>query len=164
MRSEIRKLPGIYLFFFMAFLAQIRFSPGSVWCPDFILLAVVFISIFGGMGNGVISGFLLGALRGFFSAHTLPADIVVFPLIALFSSMMSGMFYRNSPVLHIFVMLVAMISLVFAHTAYLNILTGNDIRFLSAVADNWRVVVVTLILSPIIFMPLNNYLERTGMI
>jgi len=103
--------------------------------------------------------FLAGFLRGLMSVHTLPVDIVIFPLLAFVSGVISHIFYRHNPVTHIFIAASAIFSLIAAHLTYLNIISGSQMNLGPVFEDSWRTITATILLAPFIFAMVGGQLE-----
>lgn len=139
--------------------AQVVLMKRLTWVPDIILLMVVFTGIFRGALEGASLGLLAGFLRGGFSVDTFGLDIFLFPLIGAASSVLGGMFYRHKPLAQIFITSVAAVTVVTAHTIYLNFLSGNDVGLISAMLKSWKVLAATILLSPFFFAFLKGLLK-----
>ena len=148
-----------YLWLVIALLFQVSISPLTVWCPDLLLLAAISFAVFSDTGKGLMFSFLAGFLRGLMSVHTLPVDIVIFPLLAFVSVVISRIFYRHNPVTHIFITALAIFSLIAAHLTYLNIISGNQMNLGPIFEDSWRTITSTIFLAPFIFAMVGRQLE-----
>ncbi len=130
-----------------------------VWFPDLILLMVIFTAIFRGGIEGAGFGLAAGFLRGCFSVGTLPLDIFLFPAVGAISARLTRMFYRQNPAAQVFTTVIAALIVVAAHTLYLNVTAGNDVKISFAFLSSWRSVIVTVLVSPFAFAFLKTLLR-----
>lgn len=146
-----------YAFLFIALLFQIRFAEYNIWFPDLMLLIVVFTGVFRGTTAGMRIGLAAGLLRGIFSIYTLPLDILLFPLAGMAASMMTRMFYRQNFFVQMFIAAIAVSSSIALHVFYLNVLSGNELDIPLVFAKSWRVIIVTIMAAPPVFLTLRRH-------
>ena len=141
----------IFLLLLLFVLLQVGLFKGAAWSPDLIVLMVVFIGIFRGTREALVYGLIAGFLRGCFSEGTIYLDILLFPLAGMVSSILGRMFYRQNPAVQALNALIVMVLIMFVHTAFLNITSGNDIPISFVYAASWRRIAVTVLVSPFVF-------------
>ncbi|MFH1665768.1 MAG: hypothetical protein ABIA77_06460 [Candidatus Omnitrophota bacterium] len=123
-----------------------------IWSPDIVLVMVVFYGIFFGELKGAVFGGVAGFFRGCFSVDTACVDIFIFSAVGIFSSVLSRMFYRHNPVAQFFITVSALCAVLTAHTFFLSMVSGNDIRVFPVIGDSWRTIAVTAAVSPVLFV------------
>jgi rod shape-determining protein MreD len=127
------------------------------WFPDVMFLMVVFMGIFEGHIEGIKFGFVAGLLRGSLSVFTLPLDLFLFPLVGALSALMAERVYRQNPVVELFITTVAMFVVIAFHALYLKAASGNMfIGVWSVLAGSFRVIIVTIVFSPLFYFILRN--------
>lgn len=152
---------SIYLYIFLAafLIAQLALSKRILIFPDLVLIIVVFAGVFLDRSEALAFSLSAGFLRGCFSPETLPVDILLFPAVALLSSVLTKMFYRQNPAAQVFLTMTAALIVVSAHTLFLNMITGNSIGISSALLSSWKSLLVTILASPFIFAFLKGLLK-----
>ena len=141
-----------YLLLFVSFLAQTGFTGCSVQPPDLMLLIVVFTAVFRGLPAGFRVGLVAGFLRGIFSVHMFPPDVVIFPVAALEAFLIAKMFYKQNPVVQMFIAAVAVVSVSVFKLLYLNAVFGNDLGINVIFAGNRQCIVFTIAAAPPVFL------------
>ena len=149
----------LYVLLIVSVMVQAVLLKHVAWFPDIILLVVVFTGIFRGGIEGLELGLVAGFFRGCFSVGTLPLDILLFPAVGAISSMSTRMFYRQNPATQIFTTMVAAITVVIAHTLYLNMTGGNDVGIPFVFLASWKCLAVTVFVSPFVFAFLKELLR-----
>ncbi|MEA3489188.1 MAG: rod shape-determining protein MreD [Candidatus Omnitrophota bacterium] len=139
-------------------LVQVALMRYVTFFPDVILLFVVFTGIFRGGTEAAVSGFLAGFLRGCFSVGTSALDIFLFPAVGILSSALGGKVYRQNPVAQIFIAAIAVVTVVIAHTIYLNVMTGSGIGIGFVFLNSWKTLVATVLVAPFFFVFLKGAL------
>ncbi len=130
---------------------QIFLTRNIICFPDIILLVVVFAGIFLGAGSGAWVGITAGFLRGCFSCGTIFLDISLFLIIGINSSFLAEKFYKYNPVVQSFISGAAIFITITGRTLYFNVAGGNPVSILSPYAANWKMIGITILLSPIFF-------------
>jgi rod shape-determining protein MreD len=141
----------LYTLLILAVATQLLLMTRTPWVPDLILIMVVFAGIFMGALEGLFAGLAAGLIRGLFSVDTLPIDILLFPAVGVFSSVLSNLFYRQNFANQVFLTFVALATVITVHTVYFNCAAANDINIFSAFFRSWRMVLVPLLFSPFVF-------------
>jgi rod shape-determining protein MreD len=149
--TPMRTRATLFIVLVTSVVAQVSFMRHTEAFPDIVLLVVVFTGIFRGRAEALAIGFLAGVLRGCFSVDTMAVDIFIFPLVGAFSSMLGGMVYRQNLAVQMFTVIAAIILLVTAHTAYLDLLAGGDIGIFSVFLRSWKALSVTVVAAPFFF-------------
>ena len=103
--------------------------------------------------------FIAGILRGSFSGSTFYLDIFLFPAIGGAALFLRNLFYRNNPVAQAFITAVALCVVVMGHILYLNLGDFRAVDLLLVWATSWRTVIMTIILSPLIFLFLKKQIR-----
>lgn len=152
--KKILILYGLLLISFFIQICSIRYA---LWLPDLVLLIVVFTAVFHGVTTGVLMGLAAGFLKGVFSTYMFPLEIVLFPAVAIGSFMMARMLYRQSPVAQMIITAFAVFSVTALQAFYLNAISGNCLGLSSALANSWRAIIITIMITPFIFYLLDNY-------
>lgn len=150
----------LYLLLSFSVIVQMSFMNRFIWFPDFILLMVVFVGIFRNSGEGAIFGLVAGILRGVFSLSTLSVDIFIFPIIGSFCWIISGMFYRKSPIGQMFTVFIALVFIITCHILFINFTNTSNVSLIKVIISDWRQLIVTTFFSPIFFIFLNRLTER----
>ncbi|MFH1878770.1 MAG: hypothetical protein ABH883_08195 [Candidatus Omnitrophota bacterium] len=147
MKSIIR----LYLILVLCVFIQTVLVRRSSWFPDIILLAVVFSGIFAGGLRCLFFSFVAGLFRGALSSGTLFLDIIIFPFVAIVSSLLSKMFYRQNPAVQVLIAMAAVFVVVVAQTLYLNIVNENNLEISAVLMESWKPLMVTVFISPLFF-------------
>jgi rod shape-determining protein MreD len=148
-------LYGILLAVTILQMICMKYTP---YFPDIMILIVVFSGIFLGRGEGIRVGFAAGFLRGCLSIYTLPIDIFLFPAIGALSDILAERFYRQNPVIEMFVVAFALFFAVAFHAFYIKILAQNEfIGVWNIFMGNLRSIVVTIVFSPVFFHVLRGF-------
>jgi rod shape-determining protein MreD len=137
---------------------QVAFVGHLGWMPDLILLVVIFMGIFSGPLSGAATGLVAGVLRGFFSPETFVVDIFLFPALGAAASMVSSLFYKQNPAAQIFITALGVVAVISVHTLLLNFLSGNNVSIYSVLAGSWKQLVVTVCVSPFVFILLKEFM------
>jgi len=153
----MKKYLILYTLLLISFFIQICFMRYAVWFPDLVLLIVVFTAIFHGVTSGVLMGLAAGFLKGVFSSYMFPLEIVLFPAVAIGAFMMARMLYRQSPIAQMLIATLAIFSVTALQVLYLNTISGNDLGLTAALANSWRAIIVTVMITPFVFYLLDNY-------
>ncbi|MGB2600483.1 MAG: rod shape-determining protein MreD [Candidatus Omnitrophota bacterium] len=159
MEKKTKQRLYLYGLLFVALLAQVSFMGRAAWCPDLILLVVVFTGIFWGAKEGFTLGLVAGFLRGCFSPNMFPLDIILFSAVGAASAVMAKMFYRQNPSAQMFTAAVATLAVILAHTLYQNALSGNDIELSLVIYSSRRTLISTVFVAPLLFVPLQGWLK-----
>ncbi|MBL7072293.1 MAG: hypothetical protein ISS33_00780 [Candidatus Omnitrophica bacterium] len=138
---------------------QIFFGRNFSFFPDMIVLAVVFAGIFFGANFAAWFGIMAGFLRGCFSSGPLFLDVFLFLAIGIVSSFLANKFYKYSPVVQAFIAAVAMFVLIAGHTLYSNLMRGSSVNILYLAAENWKMLGVTILFSPIFFVAIKKIVK-----
>ena len=148
MRTRI----SLYLFLLISMVVQIILRKYLGWFPDLSLLMVVFVGIFFGWGEVVVFCLIAGVFRGSFSDSTFLIDIILFPAVGLICSALKNLFYKNNPVAQAFMTTAALTIVIGVHISYLNITDIGTMSILSVWRSSWKSIVMTIVLSPVIFL------------
>lgn len=157
----MRKHLYLYLLLIAAVFVQTAAMKYRVPFPDLVLLVVIFTGIFLGRIEGAEVGFFGGLLRGCFSVGTLPADVILFPLVGVGSYVLAKMLYRQNPLAQAFTVAVFYATVVAVHIFYLNAASGNDLSVLSVLAGSWVQMLLTVAVAPAVFMFFRKALRLT---
>lgn len=119
--------------------------------PDLIVLLVVFAAIFRGASEGLVFALVAGVLRGGLSAGTLYIDIMLFPFVALFASILSRMLFKHNFFVQVLVTFLSLVIVLVAQTLYLNA-AHEGIAYVPAVIRyNLKLMIITSVISPVFF-------------
>jgi len=158
----MKKIYLTFIFLCVALFVQIQFAEYSIWLPDLIILAVIFAAIFNDLEEGILVGFVAGLLRSALSIWTLPVDIIFFPAIAFFSSLVSRMLYRHNPIVHMLLAFLSISGLISFHVIYLSSISGNDLGLAVVFGKSWRTIITTVLAAPALFLTINWLQEKYG--
>ena len=154
----MNKRTHLYGILFIATLLQTACMRYTPYFPDLMLLMVVFAGIFLGRGEGIRIGFIAGFLRGCLSVYTLPVDIFLFRIIGALSDILAERFYRQNPVIEMFVAAFALFFVIAFHAFYMKILAGNEfIGVWSVFLGSLRAIIITVAFSPVFFHFLRGF-------
>jgi hypothetical protein len=78
------------------------------------------------------------------------------------SAVLSRMFYRQNPAVQLSVTAAALLVVVAAHTSYLNLLSGNDIALMHVLSGSWVSLLLTIVISPLVFISLQGFWQMGG--
>lgn len=112
-------LPLLFLFLFVfesifiEFLPLKMFGHEVIFAPRFLLIAILFFTIFGDVKQGILTGFIMGLLFDVVYTGIIGIYLVLFPLIAYLVSKIMKALQANAVILT-FVSLIAIILLEFS--------------------------------------------------
>jgi rod shape-determining protein MreD len=141
----------IYPLLVLVFLIQLFLTRYFTWTPDVVLIIVVFVGIFYKPHEAVLIGLLAGILRGSVSVGTLPVDIAAFPVAAIVAGGMARALNKHSWLTHALVTLVCMMLVIVFQISYINFVAGNNVSMKFILSKNWNIIIITALISPIIF-------------
>ncbi|MBD3426194.1 MAG: hypothetical protein GF409_03065 [Candidatus Omnitrophica bacterium] len=158
MEKRTKQRLYLYAVLLVAVLLQVRYTGTLIWFPDLILLVVVYTGIFWGAREAFSIGLFAGLVRGCFSPYTFGLDLVLFPVIGALVSGLARMFYRQNPATQLLTAAVAALSVILAHTFYLNAVTANPIRIRHVIHGSQWALISTIFLAPLLFILLQAWL------
>ena len=147
----IRKTFFLYVLLIFATVLQAIMMKHFRSFPDLILLLVVFAAIFRNMSEGILFALVAGILRGSLSAGTLQVDIILFPVVALFSSILSRMFFRHNIFVQVLVTFSSLLLVLVVHMLYLNAAYQGDAYIPMVIRNNLTPIIVTAVFAPVFF-------------
>lgn len=147
----MREKLNLLILLFGCVFVQIFFGRNFSFFPEIIVLAVVFAGIFFDANFAAWFGIIAGFLRGCFSSGPLFLDVFLFFAIGVVSSFLANKFYRYSPIVQALIAALSMFVLILGHTLYFNLARGSSVNILSLAAENWKMLGITILFSPIFF-------------
>lgn len=159
-------LPLLFLFLFVLESIFIEFLPGRMFgediilVPRFLMIAILFFTIFGNVKQGIITGLIIGLLFDVVYTGIIGIYLVLFPLIAYFVSKIMKILQANVVILtFVSVIGIAFLELSVYEMNYLiNITRMEFLMFL-----NQRLLptlILNLLLTIIIGYPLKRFFEK----
>jgi rod shape-determining protein MreD len=155
----MRKFIFAILLLIIGAAVQVHSAPYMVWCPDFILLFVIYVSLFCSLKKGLLTGAFAGFLRGILSFNTIVVDIVCFVVVVFVSYLISMMIYKQNPILHVLVTMAGFFIMLSSYAVFFSLTSYSDVSIGGILDDSWRTVIITVLISPFFFLSLDSFLE-----
>ncbi len=155
----MRKKLNLFIFLLGCIFVQIFLGRNFSFFPEVIVLTVVFAGIFFGANFAAWFGAIAGFLRGCFSCAPLFLDVFLFFAIGILSSFLANKFYKYSPAVQAFISALAMFVIILGHTLYFNFVCGSSVNILSLAAENWKMIGITILFSPIFFIGIEKIVK-----
>lgn len=159
-------LPLLFLFLFVFESIFIEFLPGRMFgndiilVPRFLMIAILFFTIFGNVKQGIFTGFIIGLLFDVVYTGIIGIYLVLFPLIAYFVSKIMKILQSNVVILtFVSVVGIALLELCVYELNYLINITRMEFLMFT----NQRLLptlILNLLLTIIIGYPLKRFFEK----
>jgi hypothetical protein len=147
----MKKKNILYVLVVFSLFLQVYFAGASRYIPDLAIIAVAFAAVFGELEEGIQVALVAGFIKGLLSASMFFAYIVMYPLVAVVSWFISLMLYRQSAVIQLIIVALAVFLVNNFQLFYLNVVSGNDVNILPVLANRVFADLLTIIIAPAVF-------------
>lgn len=164
MKKYLLLLLFLFLFvfesIFIEFLPLKMFGNEVILVPRFLMIAILFFTIFGDVRQGIIAGFIIGLLFDVVYTGVIGIYLVFFPLIAFLVSKVMKVLQTNVVILT-FVSILAIALLEFVVYEMNSLIKITNMEFLMFLKKRLLpTMILNLILTVIIGYPLKRFFEK----
>ncbi|XJZ26367.1 rod shape-determining protein MreD [Bacillota bacterium Lsc_1132] len=164
MKKFLLPLFFLFLFIFESLFVQLlpgeAFRNGRIFAPHFLIVAILFFTIYGSEKHGILYGFIFGLLFDIVYTEILGIYLFLFPLVAYLVTKMMKVLQTNIIIASLMVLTgVALVELgsyemnTLIHITKINFMTFVNIRFIPTLILNAAFIII-------VSYPLKRYFEN----